>query len=44
MLDRTLILTVNGADKWIRAHRPAAWTIWSALLVVCLYVRWKQGV
>ncbi|CFB65276.1 hypothetical protein LMG16407_04778 [Pandoraea apista] len=44
MLDRILIWTVNGADKWIRAHQPAAWTIWGALLVACLYVRWKHGV
>ncbi len=35
MLDRILILTVNGADKWIRAHQPAAWTIWGVFVVAC---------
>lgn len=44
MLDRLLIRAVNGADKWIRAHQPAAWSIWAVLVVVCLYVRWIHEV
>ncbi len=44
MLDRILIWTVNGADKWIRTHQTAAWTICGVLVVACLYVRWKHGV
>ncbi len=44
MLDRLLISTVNGADRWIRRHQAAAWAIWGALLASCLYVRWTSGV
>lgn len=43
MLDRLLVWTVNGADRWIRRHRAAAWTLWGITLVACLYVRWKSG-
>lgn len=42
MLDRFLIRTVNSADRWIRAHQAAAWSIWAVLVVVCLYVRWMH--
>ncbi|VVD63413.1 hypothetical protein PPN31114_00220 [Pandoraea pneumonica] len=44
MVDRFLIWSVNGTDRWIRRHPAAAWTIWGVLLVACLYVRWKHGV
>lgn len=44
MIDRLLISTVNGADRWIRRHPKAAWAIWGVMLVSCLYVRWRSGV
>lgn len=44
MFDRFLVWTVNRADRWIRRNQAAAWAIWGALLVSCLYVRWQSGV
>lgn len=44
MLDRFLVSTVNGADRWIRRHKVAAWAIWGVMLASCLYVRWQSGV
>lgn len=44
MVDRLLVLATNGADKWIRANRIAAWAIWAMLVASCLYVRWTHNV
>ena len=43
MFDRALVWTVNGADRWIRRHKAAAWTIWGVLFVSCLYIKWTRG-
>lgn len=40
MIDRLLVWTVNGADRWIRRHTKAAWSIWAVVFVSCLYVKW----